>query len=328
MSNVTMKTAEGRVERVGGNRSIQYEEKDRKERRRRQNRLNQQKWRERQRIRQEAALLADKRALQQHEAEVVAGLALAPIDPAQTQTQTQQPHPPPDLTSLLCMLSTEGAAPSKLRELMASNGSSCVLPHPHLYRLLGVFEAAAYRSYAGIPKADHLLTLGKLNVFRAFVRNIAVLGYSREWMTDDALSRFSISGPSPSQALPETKLPSSLRPTQLQQSQPHHPWLDFFPFARLRDNLIRNEDNMDDSQFCRDLMGFWTMPAEDTCVFVWGDPWNPMNWEITEAFLRKWGWLVEGCPEIFWSTNYWRQLRGEKRLKRKTIFDVPTAAVV
>jgi hypothetical protein len=23
---------------------------------------------------------------------------------------------------------------------------------------------------------------------------------------------------------------------------------------------------MDDSQFCRDLMGFWTMPDEDNCI--------------------------------------------------------------
>ncbi|GAQ42268.1 DUF3425 domain-containing protein [Aspergillus tubingensis] len=322
MSNVTVKSPEGRIESIGDNGSIQYEEKDRKERRRRQNRLNQQTWRERQRIKKEAALLAEKRALQEHEDQVVAGLTLAPINPM----QTQQPLPPADLTRLISMLSTEEAL--RLRGLIESNRSCCVLPHPHIYRLLAVFEAAAYQSYAGNPQADHLLTLGKLNVFRAFVRNIAVLVYSREWMTDDAISRFSISGPSPSQVLPEQNLPFSLRPTQLQHSQPHHPWLDFFPFARLRDNLIQNENDMDDSQFCRDLMGFWTMPQEDTCVFVWGDPWNPMNWEITEAFLRKWGWLLEGCPEIFWSTNYWRQLRGEKRLNRRATLDVPTIGVV
>ncbi|GLB02475.1 hypothetical protein AtubIFM57258_003826 [Aspergillus tubingensis] len=322
MSNVTVKSPEGRIESIGDNGSIQYEEKDRKERRRRQNRLNQQTWRERQRIKKEAALLAEERALQEHEAEVVAGLALEPIN----SMQTQQPHPPADLTRLMSMLSTEEAF--GLRGLIASNRSCCVLPQPHIYRLLAVFEEAAYQSYAGSPQADHLLTLAKLNVFRAFVRNIAVLGYSREWMTDDAISRFSISGPSPSQVLPEQNLPSSLRPTQLQHSQPHHPWLDFFPFARLRDNLIQNENDMDDSQFCRDLMGFWTMPQENTCVFVWGDPWNPMNWEITESFLRKWGWLLEGCPEIFWSTNYWRQLRGEKRLNRRATLDVPTIGVV
>jgi hypothetical protein len=46
----------------------------------------------------------------------------------------------------------------------------------------------AYRSYCGDPRADHRLTLVKLNVFRAFVRNITALGYTREWMTDDSLT--------------------------------------------------------------------------------------------------------------------------------------------
>lgn len=222
-------------------------------------------------------------------------------------------HPVPDL-SILAQLSQE-AGP--VTGPIAT--SSCVLAHPRPYRLLSVFEAAAYRSYHGNPQADHLLTLAKLNVFRAFVRNIAMLGYTREWMTDDALSRFSISGPHPK--LPVAELPPSLRPTDLQRSQLHHPWLDFFPFARLRDNLIQNEDLMDESQFCRDLMGFWAVPGEHNSILVWGDPWDPMNWEITEAFLQKWGRLVKGCPEIFWSTNHWRRLRGEKRLVWKASYD-------
>lgn len=196
----------------------------------------------------------------------------------------------------------------------------CQLSRSSIYRLQAVFEAAAYQSYYGNPQADHLLTLTKLNLFRAFLRNIAALGYSREWMSDDALSRFSISGPH-LKTVPLANIPSSLRPTELQQSQPHHPWLDFFPFARLRDNLIQNEDSMDDFQFCRDLMGFWTMPSEENCMLVWGNPWDPMNWEITEVFLRKWGWLLKGCPEILWSSNYWRLQRGEKRLAWRACFD-------
>ena len=196
----------------------------------------------------------------------------------------------------------------------------CQLSRSSIYWLQAVFEAAAYQSYHGNPRADHLLTLAKLNVFRAFLHNIAALGYSREWMSDDALSRFSISGPHP-MAVPLSNIPSSLHPTELQQSQPHHPWLDSFPFARLRDNLIQNEDSMDDFQFCRDLMGFWTMPSEENCMLVWGNPWDPMNWEVTEVFLRKWGWLIKGCPEILWSTNYWRLQRGEKRLAWRACFD-------
>jgi hypothetical protein len=38
------------------------------------------------------------------------------------------------------------------------------------------------------------------------------------------------------------------------------------------------------------------------------------GWEVTEGFLRKWGFLLEGCDELIESTNRWRALRGEERL--------------
>lgn len=197
----------------------------------------------------------------------------------------------------------------------------CRLSRPDTYQLLALFESAAHRSYIGSPHSDHRLTLVKLNVFRAFERNISALGYTRKWMTDDAISRFSVCGP----LMKETpgSLPTSLQPTALQISQAHHPWLDFFPCAHMRDELIRREDTIDDSQLCRDLMGFWSMPTEaDNCMLVWGDPWEPMNWEVTETFLRKWGFLVKNCPEIIWSSNFWRQQRGEQKLKWKVSFNL------
>ncbi|CAG8251224.1 unnamed protein product [Penicillium olsonii] len=195
------------------------------------------------------------------------------------------------------------------------------LRRPEIYQLLRLFESAAHKSYIGNPDADHRLTLVKLNVFSAFVSNITILGYTREWMTDDSLSRFSVSGPHP--GLSQGDLPASLQPTSLQQTRPHHPWLDFFPFPKVRDILIAHEDDMDDVQLCRDLMGFYTMPSEeDNCILVWGDPWNPMNWEVTETFLRKWGWIVKGCPEIIWSTNHWRRIRGQRRIRWKNTVEM------
>jgi hypothetical protein len=35
---------------------------------------------------------------------------------------------------------------------------------------------------------------------------------------------------------------------------------------------------------------------------------------VSVPFLRKWGWLVRDCPEIFEGTNYWRGMRGERQL--------------
>jgi Domain of unknown function (DUF3425) len=195
-------------------------------------------------------------------------------------------------------------------------GTECRLGRPEIYDLQALFEAAAYQSYIGNPCADHRLTLVKLNMFRAYVCNITALGYQWEGMTDDSISRFSVHGPlTQSHNQLEGSIPASLKPTALQQTQIHHPWLDFFPFAQLRDNLIKHEEEIDDSQLCRDLVGFWNMPENDNFMLVWGDPWNPMNWEITEQFLQKWGWLVKGCPEIIWSSDHWRGVRGEEKLK-------------
>ncbi|KAJ5664191.1 hypothetical protein N7507_004922 [Penicillium longicatenatum] len=234
---------------------------------------------------------------------------------AENQTQwvpTEWTHVSgPDLNYLTVLFQKE--------QERTGEASACRLIDQDTYELLLLFESAAYRSYIGNPSADHLLTLVKLNVFRAFERNISALGYTRSWMTDDAISRFSICGPAQND-LPQS-LPAGLQPTALQKSSAHHPWLDFFPFAHMRDELIRNEESLDDSQLCRDLMGFWTMPTEgENCMIVWGDPWEPMNWEITETFLQKWSYLVKTCPEIIWSSNYWRRRRGEPKLKWKVSF--------
>ncbi|KAL4872811.1 hypothetical protein BDV12DRAFT_126603 [Aspergillus spectabilis] len=203
-------------------------EATKQERRRCQNRHKQRTWRERQRLRREAERLAEEHALQQQSQDQVAALIL---------DLTQHPSQVPDLGILAARSQSQEKSQFNDNAPIATN--SCLLPHPRLYRLLTIFEAAAYQSSQGNPQADHLLTLAKLNVFRAFVRSIAVLGYTREWMTDNALSRFSISGPHPASLPAEKNIPASLRPTELQQTQPHHPWLDFFPFARLRDNRER-----------------------------------------------------------------------------------------
>ncbi|OKL56242.1 hypothetical protein UA08_08544 [Talaromyces atroroseus] len=237
---------------------------DRAERRRHQNRLNQQAWRQRRKAQKELE------ELQRHTEISTQAAALLQVPLADFSTLIQLAH----------------------NEAQNSPQSTeCRLTRLETYELQTLFEAAAYQSYIGNPRADHRLTLVKLNVFRAYVCNITALGYKREGMTDDSISRFNIHGP---HAPLEGSIPASLQPTALQQTKAHHPWLDFFPFAQMRDNLVAHEDEMDDSQLCRDLMGFWNMAEHDNFMLVWGDPWDPMNWEITEAFLQKWGWLIIG----------------------------------
>jgi hypothetical protein len=47
---------------------------------------------------------------------------------------------------------------------------------------------------------------------------------------------------------------------------------------------------------------------------VWGASWDMNGWEVSESFVRKWGFLLKGCPDVIESTNYWREVRGEERL--------------
>ena len=172
------------------------------------------------------------------------------------------------------------------------------------------FNVAAYeRYYAGNPCLDHLLTLTKFNLLRAFMDNLQILGLSVHYIDeDDALSPFN----SPPTGTKESgNLPTSLCPTTIQRSVPHHPWLDCFPFPQIRDNIINVGDTLHDCELCIDLMD----PSDwEFGLLVWGDPWLPQNWEASESFVRKWPWIIKGCPEILASSNYWRHKRGLGRL--------------
>lgn len=181
-------------------------------------------------------------------------------------------------------------------------------------------EAAAYKSYLeGTPKLEHLLSLSRLNVQRAVRDNIVAIGMTPSWMVDDdSLSIFNLQVP----GFTEDGIPISLRPTVIQRNVPHHPWLDFFPFPRMRDNLILAGDSFDDAQLCHDMTAFWDNKSVGTAVLVWGQPWDPKNWEVSESFIRKWGWSLEGCSEILQSTNTWRCRRGDAPLVWRRIVEV------
>ncbi|ODM22436.1 hypothetical protein SI65_00024 [Aspergillus cristatus] len=252
---------------------------DKIERRRRQNRVNQRAWR-----------LRHKQHPQRD--------GLPSRSPSVNEPSALIPFVPPNHTH-------DGSSCSR---------PECFLISPETETLLERFESIAYTSYIlGSPQADHLLTLVRGNIFRALFHNLSVLGLSKEWMNEDALSP--LASDSQSHLVRDlAMLPVSLQPTVLQRSVEHHPWLDLFPLPRMRDNMIELGDALDEYQLCEDLMGFWNTHQNDSMLVVWGDPWDPRNWEVTEQFLRKWSWLIKGCPELIWSTNYWRHQRGEKRI--------------
>lgn len=189
---------------------------------------------------------------------------------------------------------------------------SCRLAPEDVRKRLASFQEAAHRSYVtGKPTVDHLLTTVKLNVYRAFVENMAALGMGMSWMKDDAISPFCTFKPWPS----DLTIPTHLQPSAIQRRVPHHPWLDFFPHPRMRDSLVL-AGAFDDDELCIDIMAFWNANADNAGLIIWGQPWDLQNWELSEGFLRKWGWTVQGCVELLQSTNFWRTLRGERRLPR------------
>ncbi|KAL4887741.1 hypothetical protein BDV59DRAFT_22127 [Aspergillus ambiguus] len=223
---------------------------------------------------------------------------------------------------------TAKTQPSTTPQASSSNDKAIAVRHPpsaggnrclnreEVNRLLEYFSSAAYQSYVlGFPTADHLLTLAKVNVFRAFATNMTILGMNpgMEWMHDDALSPFNTMQPGPTDT---SALPMALRPTRIQQKLPHHPWLDFFPHPKMRDNLVEAVDQFDDEQLCLDIMGFWDSSQENCGLLVWGEPSDPDNWEVTEEFLRKYPWTLRGCHSLLQATNRWRRQRGENLIFR------------
>jgi len=161
---------------------------------------------------------------------------------------------------------------------------------------------------------DHkLLTMVQYNVKRAIHANMAVLGITR-LIPDRHCSVVRL----PPLLIPlPASMPPSLRPTAIQLSVPHNPLITVAPFPALRNNLILQAEEYDMDELTADIFGGLFDGYSDTeirGVMVWGEPWREDSWELTEGFIRKWGFLLRGCVELIESTNRWRDSRGEERL--------------
>ncbi|KAI0469191.1 hypothetical protein F4859DRAFT_487295 [Xylaria cf. heliscus] len=155
--------------------------------------------------------------------------------------------------------------------------------------------------------ADHLLTLVRYNLYRACAENAKILGLDPRSMHDDITSPFCDLKPF------NHSLPRALLPTETQIAVRHHPYIDIFPFGSLRDKLILAEGTVDEYELCADLGGK-NSTTEHTGLIVWGDPWDPMAWELSEYVAIKWGRLFGSCETLLTATNYWRRQRGEPPL--------------
>jgi hypothetical protein len=170
------------------------------------------------------------------------------------------------------------------------------------------FEYRGVENCGTSPTTELLFNLIRYNVLRACVANINAIGLEMHVMGTKRASPFTSKDTAPKLAA----LPPPLHPTELQSSVAHHPYVDVFAFGKLRDTLLRFGNAVDSHDLCADLMGNGLDGKNG--VIVWGEPWDPASWEVTEEFANKWHWILVHVPEVIVFTNYWRAVRGEPML--------------
>lgn len=163
----------------------------------------------------------------------------------------------------------------------------------------------------------YLLSLIQYNVLRAFMSNMSLCTPSEVDQSGGcrAMDHITI-------IPPPSSIPPAFYPTLLQRKVVHPFWIDSVPWAQMRDNLIlaatgQGEREFDSDDLCRDMCGGLYdgfNDVESRGVLIWGEPWQPRGWEMTEGFIQKWSWLVRGCDELLEATNQWREERGEGRI--------------
>lgn len=178
------------------------------------------------------------------------------------------------------------------------------------------FKEFIYANWlAQAPRPALLSSLVQFNFVRALMTNAAVLGITSSELGGETISYFYATGPCLSTVNPKVDaLPSGLQPTDLQRRTLHHPWFDLLPVPQLRDNLFRHGiETLDEDDLCCTLGGLGE--HGDSGFIIWGNSWDVSSWEVTEDFTRSaWGWVIDGCFELYESTNKWRAKRGEPPL--------------
>lgn len=92
------------------------------------------------------------------------------------------------------------------------------------------------------------------------------------------------------------------------------------PHPLWRDNMIKAAGTYDDDDLWADTIGglFDGFPGDEVerrGLVAWSPVWDPSGWEMSEGFMRKWGWLFEGFEHVaLEATNRWRRQRGEEPL--------------
>ncbi|KAJ5913909.1 hypothetical protein N7504_002792 [Penicillium tannophilum] len=162
---------------------------------------------------------------------------------------------------------------------------------------------------------DHLITLLQYNALRALAVNRSLISGILVTPLDCDKEVIHVV---PYPTKPEL-VPSALLPTTLQQMVPHGDWIDLFPSPEGRDRLIRAIGTFDEDELWADCIGglYEGFPDDEIKrrgIIAWSPPWDITGWEMSEGFLKKWGWIFQGLPGALEATNRWRIQRCEEPL--------------
>ncbi|CAG9944896.1 unnamed protein product [Clonostachys rosea f. rosea IK726] len=172
----------------------------------------------------------------------------------------------------------------------------------------------AYKVVFPLSPDHRLITIVQYNVLRAMIWNLAALSMLDQ-IPSDCAETFGVFGQNFSNNTGQ--IPPNLQWTSIQRSMDHPYWISVIPFPAMRDNLILMADQYDSRGLLHDVgLGLYEGldDAERRGFLVWEDPWRASGWEVSEGFVKKWGFLLKGCSVEMETTNRWRELRGEERL--------------
>ena len=167
---------------------------------------------------------------------------------------------------------------------------SCMAAHPKVKELMQRFSEHAYASYMqGTPALSHLPLLLKYNVASGLARNADLLGVTAQYYDWYGISPLNKQGPLLGSGA-GAEWPACLQPTELQSSIEHHPWLDLFPWPKVRDNMLqafqRTEPVDYEDELCIDVCEYNHLDRRPILI-VWGPPEDHRSWEIDPIFLEK-----------------------------------------
>jgi len=99
-------------------------------------------------------------------------------------------------------------------------------------------------------------------------------------------------------------LPASLRPTIVQRTMSHESVIDRVLHPELRDRMILLRDKYDLVDLLVEMRSAVTIHGDDVLAH--------QNWELSEAFVRKFSYLVDAS--LLKIVNRWRRERGDQEI--------------